>query len=401
MCYNYERLNDKSDSNDQTKNPDEHPLPFGKAPSDTPPINPAEPAVPHSNVQQNIGTPPPRDPGASGETGSRNPLPVRVVNDPLFTRVIEDDELSVFEHRTLRFARWGFLVAIVTLLIAIATGLVFYGQFSEMANQTDLLSRAAKQARIDAKDTGIAAAKQLEISRNQAKAAQDSANAIQRQTEIGARPWLELSEIALTDGMRINAKGEANSMVHIEATNIGKTPAREVAFWAELGERFNEHQEIQRMCTMETGAPQGAGKYGQVLFPTKKLGEKENRVITIKLKPLTLVSRTGQGESIRMDKNGPPSSQEESIYSVPSSVIGCIQYKSFTSNVPYYTGFIYEINMPSKGMEFFGYNIHFDRKTGNAVGIPATIHEENGTVTIPLDWLRLTENQGWGNDIVK
>lgn len=239
----------------------------------------------------------------------------------------------------------------------------------------------------------------------QAKAAQDSANAIQRQTEIGARPWLELSEIALTGGITINMKGEANSLVHVVAKNIGKTPAKEVSFMVELGERNTEHQEILRLCTMKFPIPENEGKYGQVLFPDKALGERENRVINITLKPLTLVERkqvgTGYSESLRIDKNGPPSSQKELIYPIPSSVIGCIQYKSFTSDVIYYTGFIYEIFTPTKGTEMFGYNIYFDRKTGKANHIPPSIPQENGTITIPLDWLRLTENQGWGNDIVK
>lgn len=346
------------------------------------------PAVPHAPTVE----PRPLPEQVVGETANQTPQnPPDDANKPM----------TPFERKMM-------ILTLVGIGLAAVTAALFYVQLNEMQSQTQILASQSEGANAGAlmdemntrNQLGIVK-EQADAAQKQAKAAQDSANAIQRQTEIGSRPWLELSEIALTDGMRINAKGEANSLVHIVATNIGKTPAREVGFWAELGERYNEHQEIQRMCTMETGGPKGAGKYGQVLFPTKKLGEKENRVITIKLKPLTLVSRTGKAESTRIDKNGPPSSQEESIYSIPSSVIGCIQYKSFTSDVPYYTGFIYEFIPPAKGMEMFGYNIHFDRKTGKASDLPPTISQESGTVTIPLEWLRLAPNFGWGNDIVK
>ena len=317
----------------------------------------------------------------------------------------ERKEFGEFERLSLRWARLNAVFVGLTLIAITGTAVVFWDQFKEMSSQTDILAIAARQSRRDSAESSANAARQLAIAQKQAKAAQDSANAIQRQTEIGARPWLELSEIALAGGITINMKGEVNSLVHVVAKNIGKTPAKEVSFMVELGERNTEHQEILRLCTMKFAIPENEGKYGQVVFPDKALGERENRVINITLKPLTLVERkqvgTGYSESLRIDKNGPPSSQEELIYPIPSSVIGCIQYKSFTSDVIYYTGFIYEIFTPTKGTEMFGYNIYFDRKTGKANHIPPSIPQENGTITIPLDWLRLTENQGWGNDIVK
>jgi hypothetical protein len=336
---------------------------------------------------------------------------VRILNSPLVTRSI-DGGMNEFERVSLRWTRFNVIFVAATFVAIIITAVVFYLQFLEMAGQTDIIGISARQARRDSAESSLSTEKQLaallkqiEAAKAQAKAAQDSAVAIKQQTETGARPWLELSEIVLTSGITINMNGEANSQVHVVAKNIGKTPAREVSLWIELGEHYTERQEIRRLCTMNVPTPKDFGKYGQVLFPDKTLGERENQGISIKLKPLTLLERkrsgTGYNESLRLDKNGPPSSQEELIYSIPSSVIGCIQYKSFTSDVPYYTGFNYELFPGMKGAEMFGYNINFDRKTGKANNIPPSIPKENGIVTIPLDWLRLTQNRGWGNDIVK
>lgn len=390
LCYNYKRLDTQNNSPEESQRPDQEPLSLGKTPASTVPQEPLKSTTESPALKENIAAEPAEPPPDNHE----------------------NEDMHDFESLTLRWARINAIFVGGTLFAIVITAIVFWGQWNEMAHQTDLLNIAARQARRDSAESSITTQKQLAIAQQQvsnaerqAKAAQDSAIAIQRQTEIGARPWLELSEIALTGPMTINVNGEARTTVHVVATNIGKTPAKEVSLWVELGERVTEHQEIRRLCTMSVPTPKDAGKAGQILFPTKTLGKEENQTISIKLKQFTLVERkkagTGYQESIRLDKSGPPSSQEQFIYSIPSSVIGCIQYKSFTSDVPYYTGFIYEIYPPMKDIEMFGYNIHFDRKTGIAGDIPSTIPQENGTVTVPLEWLRLAQNRGWGNDIVK
>ena len=362
---------------------EQEPLPLRNADSAPAPEQVLESASQAPIIQENIGGKP------SEETPSD----------------CERKKFGEFERLSLRWARLNAVFVGLTLFAITGTAVVFWDQFKEMSSQTDILAIAARQARRDSAESSANAARQLSIAQEQAKAAQDSVNAIQRQTEIGARPWLELSKIAITGGMTIDINGEAHSQVYVVATNVGKTPAREVSLWVELGERSTERQEIRRLCTMNVPTPKDAGKYGQILFPTKTLGEEETQTISIKLRQLTLVERkpagTGYSESFRWDKGGPPPSQEQFIYPNPSSVIGCIQYKSFTSEALYYTGFVYELLPLIKGREMFGYNIHFDRKTKKATDIPATITQENGTVTIPLDWLRLTQNRGWGNDIVK
>jgi hypothetical protein len=190
LCYTFERLEQAGDSDDKAQKPDKQPLPVGELTPAALPVNRVEPPSRAPILQQDIGTNPPGNPGGGDEANNPDPMPVRVVNDPLLTRVVEDDELGEFEARTLRYARWGFGVAIVTLVLALGTGAVFFGQFSEMANQTDLLGRAARQARTDAKDAGIATAKQLVIAQEQANAAKDSVKAIQTQMRIMSRPWV-------------------------------------------------------------------------------------------------------------------------------------------------------------------------------------------------------------------
>jgi hypothetical protein len=226
--------------------------------------------------------------------------------------------------------------------------------------------------------------------------------AIQQQTEIGARPWLKISEIALTSGITIDMNGEARTAVHVIAQNIGKTPAREVSLMVELAAYGNEHQEVERLCTMSFVSTKQMGKYGQVLFPTDMLGEHETKITGIKLKPLTIVERKPTGaESLRLDKNGPPPSQEEIIFTVPSSVIGCVQYKSFTSDTLYYTGFTYSLESKGKGIDAIVYNVRFDRKTGEATAVPSKTLKGNGSITIPFEWIGLAPHEGWGNDVVR
>ena len=296
-------------------------------------------------------------------------------------------------------------IAFIGIGLAAITATLFYVQLNEMASQTQILASQNESAAAGGLFDQMNTRRQLAIAQQQAKAAQDSAKAIQQQTEIGARPWLEISEIALVGGITINMKGEAQSTAHIVTQNIGKTPARQVSLMVELGAEGREHQEVKRLCTMSFVSTEQMGKYGQVLFPTETLGKNENQNIVVNLKPLTLVERkpagTGYSESLRLDKNGPPPSQEEIIFPMPSSVIGCIQYKSFTSEIPYYTGFTYRLYSGGKDVNQAIYNIRFDRRTGEVTTTPATILKGNGSITVPFEWIGLVPNRGWGNDVVR
>jgi len=160
---------------------------------------------------------------ASSREQNTGPVPVRVVNDPLPTRVNEDDELGEFESTTLRYARWGFGLAAFSFVVAVVTVFVFYVQFSEMTKQTDLLSRAARQARTDAKDAGIAVSKQIIIAQQQATAAQEQVDTLRRNFAKEQEPYLWFTnETAILDWTEWEG-GTASWTYRV--TNYGKSPA--------------------------------------------------------------------------------------------------------------------------------------------------------------------------------
>jgi hypothetical protein len=177
-------LEQAGDSNDHAKNPDKEALSVGKVPFAAAPIKPVEPSSPPSVMQQNSAPPPPDAPRGNNETDDRDVSPVRVVNTPLLTREVSDDALGVFERRTLFFARCGFYVGICTLLVIVATAVVFWDQFREMAAQTNILAISARQARRDSAESSIASQKQLGIAQQQANASQDSVKALQEQVAL-------------------------------------------------------------------------------------------------------------------------------------------------------------------------------------------------------------------------
>ena len=112
--------------------------------------------------------------------------------EPLLVRVIEDDELSSFEERSISFARWGIGIAIFTILIGVGTAIVFWGQFRETWAQTDILAISGRQARRDSAESSINTAKQIAIAQQQANAAQESVKAIRRQFAFAQRPWIQV-----------------------------------------------------------------------------------------------------------------------------------------------------------------------------------------------------------------
>jgi hypothetical protein len=146
--------------------------------------------------------------------------------NPLLVRVIEDDDLDAFERKTLKYAKAGFAVGVVTIVLAGLTALIFYGQFKEAASQTDLLQIAAKQARRGSVAAGLRAQQEIAVLQAQATAAQDSVKAIQRQMRQDQRAWIKMApnpkdeKLTLTKGISVKYP--------IRVTNIGKTPAKNV-----------------------------------------------------------------------------------------------------------------------------------------------------------------------------
>jgi hypothetical protein len=218
-------LNQENDANDKTTETDKDSLPIGEGPL-TPPLQQPVTAPPPSPViQQNIGPNFPDSVGRGSETENGQPLPVRVVNEPLLTRGTDDNELSTFEHRTLRYARWGFFVAAITLLVVGGTGIVFWGQLREMATQTDLLGISARQARRDSAGASLATGKQIGIAQQQAKAAQDSVCALKHQLQQQQRAWIKVSYGTMNADFPIIVSQEVTFI------NVGNTPAQDVEAW--------------------------------------------------------------------------------------------------------------------------------------------------------------------------
>jgi hypothetical protein len=138
-------------------------------------------------------------------------------------------DLSLFERITVRLGEWSFGIAIVTFFVAVVTLLVFYGQFSEMANQTDLLARSARQARKDAHDTAVATGQQLAILRQQVEAAQGGVKAAQRQMRQDQRAWITISP-----NNPVQASDGGTLSVDVPLVNIGKTPAKKLHVYADI-----------------------------------------------------------------------------------------------------------------------------------------------------------------------
>lgn len=155
------------------------------------------------------------------------------LDKPIRVEVIKDDDLSNFEKKTVSLGKYGLIVAVASLLAACAAAVFVYQQFKEMAAQTEFLSRAAKQARTDSANSSIAIAEQLKIAQQQAKAAQASVQAIQRQTIEQERPWVAVG-ITPTAEFRYNAKEAPIMQMDFTLTNIGHSVAEYVSIWNAL-----------------------------------------------------------------------------------------------------------------------------------------------------------------------
>jgi len=199
-------------------------------------------------MQQNVGSAPPDNPAQNNRAENPNPLPVVLMNESIATRVIEDDELSIFESLTVRYARWGFSLAVVTFVVAMLTGFVFFYQLKEFAAQTDVLEQNVKQTRIDSKNTALAVKTQLSTAQEQVKAAQDSAVAIQGQVDVMRRQWRDERRpiLGLKDGITLVKESSfdvgGNKYIQWGITapiwNFGPYPATRVITIADTGNKL-------------------------------------------------------------------------------------------------------------------------------------------------------------------
>src|SRR5207253_56369 len=77
--------------------------------------------------------------------------------------IIKDDRLTPFEAKTLNWAKWGFILAVTTLAVAVLTLIVFYRQFKEMQTQTEISREIAHQAAQDSISTENRSREQLTL----------------------------------------------------------------------------------------------------------------------------------------------------------------------------------------------------------------------------------------------
>jgi len=109
------------------------------------------------------------------------------------------------------------------LAVAGVTAIILKFQFTEMDLQTKLLGRQLESDAVGGSLAAMQIRKQLSIAQQQARAAQQSADAIQRQTRTSERAWMEISFPPTLETFE-------NKPVRmtVQFTNNGRTVARAV-----------------------------------------------------------------------------------------------------------------------------------------------------------------------------
>lgn len=157
-------------SSDGAPHGKENPLPVSEpAPAELP-VKASELAVPTA-TQQYVGPSPNQNPGDAEKPKE---------DKPILVIPIEDDQLSSFEQKTINFGKWGLVIAAISLIAASLAAWFVRQQFIEVAAQTDLLSRSAKQARKDSSDSSVVASKQIGILQKQLIQSQEAFNVTER-----------------------------------------------------------------------------------------------------------------------------------------------------------------------------------------------------------------------------
>jgi hypothetical protein len=210
-------LDAEPNSSDKTPTGDEHPLPIAKAASAPLPVGAIQEAVPV--VPQNEAAAQPAQQQPSTE--------IQISHQPLLVHITKDDELSVFEKKTVFFGGLGIFVAFLSLVAACAGGYFVFQQFEEMVVANNLADISARRARHDSAESSIATARQLAILQGQLTQQRNS-------MQIDQRPWLRFElggdRPAGTDPH--NAKDRTFPLnagqpvkIPVRVTNVGKTAA--------------------------------------------------------------------------------------------------------------------------------------------------------------------------------
>ena len=200
---------------DEAGKGDENPLPIAEPVPTQPPVEPVRGLVQTSRPQGEFATPP------AQPQPIEEPQPIPVLLEPSCI------PLGTFERRTILIGWVGLSIGFLSFLAAILAGFLIYQQWWEMNSQTELMNRAAIQARKDSAAASVATAAQLQD-------LQDQITEQRQALEFDQRPWLKFE----MEGQRppgIDPNNIKNHIVQVTAnqplkiqikvTNMGKTTA--------------------------------------------------------------------------------------------------------------------------------------------------------------------------------
>ncbi|MGD1064988.1 MAG: hypothetical protein ABR860_17165 [Terracidiphilus sp.] len=171
---------------------------------------------------------PEKDPLAVGKaTSADEPKP------PFYLQIPTDlqQQITSFEKKTVRFGYWGLVIASISFAAACVAAWFIFQQFKEMAAQTDLLSRSARQARHESAKSDSTTAQQIAILQGQLHEQQNSVAVVTKQMRQDQRPWLRVEFVPIAGSDPANPRARAQITtgqpisVPIRIRNTGKTPA--------------------------------------------------------------------------------------------------------------------------------------------------------------------------------
>jgi hypothetical protein len=156
---------------------------------------------------------------------------------PLFVQEVGGDDLEPFEEQslaiareTLTLSRRTYHIAFYAFLAAVVAAAFVFMQVKEMSYQTQIMASQSESAVAGAAIGELNTRRQLAIAQQQANAAQQSVEAIQRQMRQDQRPWIKID---LGDPDPEGKTHWSNRVGDpfkgpIRFTNTGKTPAKHI-----------------------------------------------------------------------------------------------------------------------------------------------------------------------------
>lgn len=150
---------------------------------------------------------------------------------PAFVQIVGGDDLEPFEEQTLAISRRTYWIAIFAFGAALAAAIFVGSQVKIMSYQTQIMASQTESASASSLMDGMNTKRQLDIAQQQAtsagiqaKAAQDSVKAIQRQMRVDQRPWIKLSANFATFAVKVGDTIKASTSFQ----ETGKTAAMEI-----------------------------------------------------------------------------------------------------------------------------------------------------------------------------